>query len=102
METNALRKITAIVRGITVTKVKGFGEYANFFEHDWEVGHARIEIFLRQERVTEIVNAIIVEARSGISGDGIIAVTPVEAVYRIRTGERAGLEELGGCDCLTP
>ncbi|VAW89510.1 hypothetical protein MNBD_GAMMA17-635, partial [hydrothermal vent metagenome] len=56
------RKITAIIRrdvlekveqklqamgvqGISVTRVKGYGEYADFYSRDWMVSHARIEIF---------------------------------------------------------
>lgn len=33
------------VRRISVTKVKGYGEYKNFYAKDWMVEHARIEIF---------------------------------------------------------
>ena len=113
-----LRKITAIVRtlvlekveerlreihvpGISVTRVKGFGEYANFFRPDWISEHARIEIFLRQERADEVARAIINAAHTGGAGDGLVVILPVEAVYRIRSGVLATSDELGGCKCAS-
>lgn len=108
-----LRKITAIIRvsrletvekrlqdlgvpGISVTKVKGYGEYANFFSRDWLVEHARIEIFLTQKRADEIARAIMAAAHTGGAGDGLVVVLPVETVYRIRSGGPATADDLGG------
>jgi nitrogen regulatory protein P-II 1 len=105
------RKITAIVRsdclekverrlqvagvpGISVTQVKGFGEYANFFSRDWMVRHARIEIFTTAERADAIVTSILETACSGTPGDGMVAVLPVEVIYRVRTRAKAGPDEL--------
>lgn len=105
------RKITAIVRsdclekverqlqrtgvsGISVTQVKGFGEYANFFSRDWMVRHARIEIFTTAEKADAVVTSILETACSGTPGDGIVAVLPVEAIYRVRTRARAEAGEL--------
>ena len=34
------------VRGISVTRVKGYGEYLDFYFRDWLVSLARIEIFI--------------------------------------------------------
>lgn len=82
------RKLQEIgIRGISVTKVKGYGEYANFFSRDWmgSVTHARIEIFTEKAKAESIVQAILEEAHQGLPGDGIVAVVPVERVYRIRT-----------------
>lgn len=75
------------VRGISVTKVKGFGEYANFYSRDWmiSVSHVRIEIFTEKAKVKAIVNAILEAAHLGIPGDGIVAVLPVEQIFRVRT-----------------
>lgn len=108
-----LRKVTAIVRievlerverrlqelrvpGISVTRVKGYGEYENFFARDWMTEHARIEIFLRRERSDEVARAIVTAARTGIAGDGVVVVLPVESIYRVRTGEVAASDEFGG------
>jgi len=72
-----------------VTHVKGFGEYANFFRHDWLVMHERIEIFTDEAMAEVIVAAIIDVAHTGTAGDGVIAVLPVEEFVRIRTGASA-------------
>jgi nitrogen regulatory protein P-II 1 len=82
------------VRGITVTQVKGFGEYANFFSRDWMCVHARVELFVRADEVTRIVERLIEAAHTGAAGDGMVAVLPVEAVYRIRTKCPAACEEI--------
>lgn len=106
-----LRKVTAIIRsdllsqveerlqdigvkGLSVTHVKGYGEYANFFAHDWLVRHARIEIFAEKKRAEEIAQAIMETAHTGVSGDGLVAILPVEKIFRIRTRCEAGLNEI--------
>lgn len=98
-----MKKITAIVRrdlleqvenrlkslgvpGITVTAVKGYGEYANFFSHDWLVPHAKIDIFATDTEAHKIAAAIVEAARTGAAGDGIVAIGPTESVVHIRTG----------------
>lgn len=75
------------VRGISVTKVKGFGEYADFYSRDWmvSVSHVRIEIFTEKSKVKAIVNAILEAAHLGLPGDGIVVVLPVEQIFRVRT-----------------
>ncbi len=72
----------AEVRGITVTRVKGYGEYKNFFSPDWKVGHARIEIFTA--RAEEVAETIMNAAHSGSAGDGVVAIVPIAKLYRIR------------------
>lgn len=106
-----LRKIVAIIRsselekveerlknmgvkGITVSRVKGYGEYANFYKADWMVPNSKIEIFTEQSRVDEIVAAILDAAHAGIAGDGIVAVVPVEKLYRIRTKAEITADEI--------
>lgn len=72
----------ANVRGITVTKAKGYGEYKNFFATDWMVAHSRIEIFTC--RAEEVASVIVEAAHTGQKGDGVVAVMPTERVIRIR------------------
>jgi len=75
------------VRGITVSPVKGYGEYANLCKNDWLVNNARIEVFAAADAADAIVAAILETAHSGTEGDGVVAVLPVEKLYRIRTGQ---------------
>ena len=72
------------VPGITVTKVKGYGDYANFYARDWLVTHSRVEIFTSAEKAADVVTGILDAASVGLSGDGLVAVLPVEQIYRIR------------------
>jgi nitrogen regulatory protein P-II 1 len=81
------------VRGISVTKVKGYGEYANFFNPNWMVTHSRIEIFTDDSRVDDIAAAIMEAAHTGMEGDGIVAVIPVAKLYRIRTKSEVAPDE---------
>lgn len=97
----ALKKITAIIRtdaleavehrlqgldvpGITVSRVRGFGELAMFAKRDWMSTHARVEVFTDEVHEERIIDAILEEASSRTPGDGILAVTPVDHLYRIR------------------
>jgi nitrogen regulatory protein P-II 1 len=76
------------VHGFSMSKVKGYGEYADLYSHDWLVTHARIEIFTEASKVDDIVETIMEAAHVGIEGDGIVAVLPVEQLYRIRTRKK--------------
>jgi nitrogen regulatory protein P-II 1 len=89
---NSLQKIG--VTGISVTYVKGFGQYANFFKSPPLVSHARIEIFADEYTVHSIVDAIMQTAHTGLPGDGIIAVLPVERLYRISEMKEITTSEL--------
>jgi len=77
------------VKGISISRVKGYGEYENYFRRDSMVPHVRIEIFSSISRVEEIVHVIMEAACSGLAGDGIVAIIPVERIYRIRTKTEA-------------
>ncbi len=78
-----LRQIS--VRGISASKVTGYGEYANYFTQDLTTSHVKIEIFTIEAKVEKIVAAIMEIAHTGTEGDGIIAIQPVEKIFRIRT-----------------
>jgi len=82
------------VKGITVSSIKGYGEYANLYKADRMVASVKIEIFTDQSEVEDIVAAIMDSAHVGIAGDGIIAVLPVDKIFRIRSKAEAQPGEL--------
>jgi len=82
------------VKGITVSPVKGYGEYANLYKADWMVNNARLEVFAKQTEVDTIVTTILDTAHSGTPGDGLVAIMPVEKLYRIRSKTEFEPEEL--------
>ena len=82
------------VSGMTVTEVKGFGrqrghtelyrgaEYVVYF-----VPKTRIEVAVSDDRVDQVVDAVLKAAKTGKVGDGKIFITGIDRVVRIRTGE---------------
>lgn len=83
------------VQGMTVTEVQGFGRQRGHTEVyrgteytiDF-VPKVRIEVVVDEEQVEGVIDAIVDSARTDKIGDGKIWVSPIEAVVRIRTGER--------------
>lgn len=73
------------ISGLTVSPVRGFGEYRNFFRDDWTHRFARVEIFTT--RAPKIADLIMETAHTGAAGDGLIAIEPVDRVIRIRNRE---------------
>lgn len=79
---------TVGVPGVSVTKVKGYGEYADFYSRDWMCACVRVEVFVGLHMADEVAEAIMEAAHTGLEGDGIAAVLPVESVYHIRTKQK--------------
>jgi nitrogen regulatory protein P-II 1 len=80
------------VERINVSKVRGFGEYHNYFAPNWLESEVRVEVFTKRHEVDAIVSAILHTARSGQvghPGDGVVAVMPIEKLYLIRTASEA-------------
>lgn len=82
------------IQGMTVTEVKGFGRQRGHDEMyrgseyiEQFLPKLKIEVIVPAEKVPEAVEAIRRAAHTGKIGDGKIAVTAVEHLLRIRTGE---------------
>ena len=82
------------VQGMTVVEVKGFGRQKGHTEiyrgSEYTVDFLpkiKIELVLADGQVDAVVEAITKAAKTGKIGDGKIFVSPVEKVFRIRTGE---------------
>ena len=83
------------VQGITVSEVKGFGRQKGHTElyrgAEYVVDFlpkVKLEIIVKEDMVTAVVEAILKSAKTGRIGDGKIFVIPIDEVIRIRTGER--------------
>jgi len=100
----SFKKITAIVRtnlldkveealkeqgvpGVSVSQIKGYGEYSDFYAKDWMVTNTRVEVFIDTENAESVAQAIMQAAHTGIEGDGIVVIAPVERIFHIRTKE---------------
>ena len=83
------------ISGMTVTEVRGFGRTGGKTEVyrgsayvvDF-VPKVRLDIVVKDSMVREVVEAIVLSAKTGKIGDGKIFVTPIDEAIRIRTGER--------------
>ena len=83
------------VNGITVTEVQGFGRQSGHTEvyrgAEYTVDFVpkvKLEILADDGQADPIVEALVGAATTGKIGDGKIWITDVDAVQRIRTGEK--------------
>jgi nitrogen regulatory protein P-II 1 len=83
------------VNGLTVTEVQGFGRQKGHTEvyrgAEYTVDFVpkvRIEVLVDDEDAGRVLDAVVDAARTGKIGDGKVWVTTVDAVIRVRTGER--------------
>jgi len=70
------------IGGLTVIEARGFGHHRNGLRDK-----VKLEIYADEFQVEKIVDMIRTNARSGVTGDGKIAILDLENIYRIRTGE---------------
>ncbi|HEX5133026.1 MAG TPA: P-II family nitrogen regulator [Candidatus Krumholzibacteria bacterium] len=82
------------IKGLTVSEVKGFGRQKGHTElyrgSEYRVDFlpkSKLELFVSDEEVDNVVETIVKVARTGSIGDGKIFILNVEDAVRIRTGE---------------
>ncbi len=82
------------IQGLTVTEVKGFGrqkghkELYRGAEYVVEfLPKVKLEIVVTDNKLEQVIEAIVKAASTGRIGDGKIFVLPVDEAVRIRTGE---------------
>ncbi len=73
------------VSGVSISRVKGYGEHADFFARDWMSTYVRVEIFTSARHAARVSGAVLRAASTGTRGDGIVAVEAVHSVLRIRS-----------------
>ena len=95
LEDVKLALVNAGIVGMTVSEVRGFGRQKGQVERyrgsEFTVEFLqklKLEIVVDDDRVDTVVNAIQDAARTGEIGDGKIFISEIDAVIRIRTGDR--------------
>ncbi len=90
---DALAKLN--ISGMTVTEVRGHGKQkghtAVYRGKEYNVSllpKMQVEVVVPDTIAEEAIRIIVEAARTGEIGDGRVFVLPVDASYRIRTGER--------------
>jgi nitrogen regulatory protein PII len=83
------------ISGMTVTEVRGHGKQkghtAVYRGKEYNVSllpKMQVEVVVPDTIAEEAIRVIVEAARTGEIGDGRVFVIPVDASYRIRTGER--------------
>lgn len=83
------------VAGLTVSEVSGYGRQGGHVEvyrgAEYVVSlvpKVKVEVVVDDDDADIVVAAILEGAQTGRIGDGKVWVTPVDAVVRVRTGER--------------
>ncbi len=83
------------IKGMTITEVMGFGRQKGHSEvyrgAEYQVDFVpkiKIEIVIKKDMITPLVDVILARASTGKIGDGKIFILDVDDVIRIRTGER--------------
>jgi len=83
------------IHGMTVSEVRGFGRQGGHTEvyrgAEYTVAFipkVRIEVVTDDEEAEAVADAIVEAARTDQIGDGKVWISPVDAIIRVRTGER--------------
>lgn len=82
------------VHGMTVSEVRGFGRSrgtaAIFPGAEYVVDYVpklKVEVVVPDDRVRDVLDAVVDAAFTGEAGDGKVFVTTIDEAIRIRTGE---------------
>jgi nitrogen regulatory protein P-II 1 len=83
------------IHGLTVSEASGFGRQRGHTEvyrgAEYTVDlvpKVRVEVLVDDANAESVIDAIVGAAQTGKIGDGKVWMVPVEAVVRVRTGER--------------
>lgn len=74
------------IKGMTISEIKGIGEQVQLFR-PYTI-HNRVEVITPDEKVNEVSDIILKHGHTGLAGDGLIAVHPVDYMIKIRTKEK--------------
>jgi nitrogen regulatory protein PII len=74
------------IKGMTISEIKGLGEELRL-NNPYSI-HDKIEIFVSDAKADEVVKTILDHSRSGLAGDGVVSVAPLDYAVKIRTEEK--------------
>ena len=83
------------VHGLTVSEVSGYGRQRGHSEvyrgAEYTVDFVpkvKVEVLVADDDVGDVIDVVVKSAHTGKIGDGKVWSVPVDAVVRVRTGER--------------
>jgi nitrogen regulatory protein P-II 1 len=74
------------IRGMTISEMKGLGEELRL-NNPYSI-HDKIEVIISDEKADAVVRTILDTASTGLAGDGVIAVSPLDYAVKVRNEER--------------
>lgn len=75
------------VPGMTIDKVRGFGQHANYFSSDLLKSNIRVVIFVSDTRAADVIEKLKAFALEEHTPSGILAVESVERLIDLNSGE---------------
>ena len=93
------------LHGVTVSEVKGFGHHRERSAKDTAAedlidyaAKTKLEIVVPDQLARAVVETILKHAHTGRPGDGLVFVSTVDDVFRIRTGAKENYGESSSDD----
>lgn len=87
--------VNAGIVGMTIEEVLGFGRQKGHTERyrgsEYTIEFLqklKVEVVVEDSQVDMVVEKVLAAAKTGEIGDGKIFISPVEQVFRVRTGEK--------------
>jgi nitrogen regulatory protein P-II 1 len=74
------------IKSLSISEIRGLGEEVRL-NNPYSI-HDKIELIVSDEQVDAVVRAMLENVRTGLAGDGILSVAPVDYAIKIRTKER--------------
>jgi nitrogen regulatory protein P-II 1 len=74
------------IHSMTISEIKGLGEEVRL-NNPYSI-HDRIELFVSDDKADAVVKTILENSRTGLAGDGVIAVATLDYAVKIRTAEK--------------
>ena len=72
------------IPGVTVSKVRGFGDYINQFNDFGFSDNMKVEIYTTTEQADRIAESLSSLANEMTAGGGVIAIEPVDRLFNVR------------------
>ena len=72
------------IPGVTVSMVKGFGDYLNTFEPHGFSDNMKIEVYTTTDQAEEVALQLSRLADEMTEGGGVIAIEPITALMNVR------------------
>ena len=82
------------VPGMTIEKVRGFGEHANYFSSDLLMSNIQVIVYVSEQKAPAVVDALKAFALEKHTPAGILAVESIERLVNLNTGEDVTAEQL--------